>query len=162
MCNICIIVCSVGVRSLGYLNWTCANVLESSGDTYSNYGAKAFKNYIEEINGIHNKSFFSYCSVGYTSGSKDMKNTIEQLISNMNPAGCACKVNVVFAQHADLAQLFLEADNKGYKGEWVVGDTLLGSLADMARKVKQELQQNNKKDSSVDEILRGMFKIMRK
>ena len=153
LCNVCIIVCCIGARSSGYFNWTCANVLESSGDTFSFFGARAFTTAI-------NGSDFSPCTVSYTTGSRagspDMKKTIRQLQANMDPGGlCACRVNVVFAQKADLVHLFLEAHNQNYKGEWVVGDLLLGSLADVARDLKNELE-----DSSVYEILQGMCELM--
>ena len=156
LCNVCIIVCCIGARTSGYFNWTCANVLESSGDSFSFFGARAFTAAIKSINAI-NGSDFRLCTVGYKSGDPDdIKQTITQLHDNMEPGGlCACRVNVVFAQNADLAQLFLEAHTQKYKGEWVVGDSLLGSLADVARDLKNELE-----DSSVYEILQGMCELM--
>ena len=80
-----------------------------------------------------------------------MEKTIRQLYDVSDPDGCACRVNVVFAQNEDLAQLFLEAHKQNYKGEWVVGGSLFGSLSDVARDMKNEL-----KNSSVYEILQGM------
>ena len=119
--------------------------MESPDDSFSKYGARAFK---AAIKAIHGKGF-NLCTVGYTAGNPDMKKTIRQLVTD--PDGCACRVNVVFAQTVDLVQLFLEAHKQNYKGEWVVGGSLFGSLSDVARDMKNEL-----KNSSVYEILQGM------
>ena len=153
LCNVCIIVCCIGARTSGYLNWTCANVLESSGDSFSFFGARAFTTAINAVN----RSDFKLCTVGYKSGDPDdIEKAIRELHKNKKPDGlCACQVNVVFAQNADLVQLFLEAHKQNYKGEWVVGDSLLGSLADVARDMKKELE-----DSSVYESLQGMCELM--
>ena len=83
-----------------------------------------------------------------------MKKTIRQLVTD--PDGCACRVNVVFAQTVDLVQLFLEAHKQNYKGEWVVGGSLFGSLSDVAR----DMMNNKLEYSSVYEFLQGMCELM--
>ena len=94
--------------------------------------------------------------MGFKAGKKDIKNTITKL----RDRGCLCKVNVVFAQNAELVQLFLAAHEEDYEAEWVVGDRLNGSLAELARDVKKELEKKNRKDYSVYEILQGMCQLI--
>ena len=94
--------------------------------------------------------------MGFKAGKKDIKNTITKL----RDRGCLCKVNVVFAQNAELVQLFLAAHEEDYEAEWIVGDRLNGSLAYLTRDVKYELEKENKDDSSVYEVLRGMCERM--
>ena len=51
---------------------------------------------------------------------------------------CSCRANVVFGKYQDLVSLFVAADEEQYKGEWVVGDSLAGSIDDVVREMSTE------------------------
>ena len=115
-------------------------------DSYSFDGAKAFQIAAANEN-------IDICSVPYTANLADMSSTIKRLTSgDCGCSVCRCRVNVIFGQYRDLTALFLEAYAQSYKGEWVVGDNILGSADDLVKDLTNQLQD----DSSVHKILRGM------
>ena len=124
-----------------HFKWKCANVLIGEGDPYSASGAEAFELAAKE------KGINVCAKVKYVAGSSDMKESIRQIVKG----GC-CQATVVFAQVQDLVSLFLEANAQRYVGQWVVGDNIVGSLADVVNDLKDHLPE-----PAVHNLLRGTY-----
>ena len=105
---------------------------------YSLDGATAFKK----------KSSVEICPQIYTPGSKNMEKYIQSLRDK-----CRCGVTVVFGKFQDIVSLFVAAYRKKYKGEWVVGDSLLGSIDDVIREM---IITHGLSKREVHQVLRGM------
>ena len=108
---------------VGHFKWKCANIWEGEGDTYSLNGAASFKT----------AASVRTCSQVFKPGEKDMTKYIQSVRKK-----CSCRANVVFGKYQDLVSLFVAADKEQYKGEWVVGDSLVGSIDDVVREMSTE------------------------
>ena len=106
-----------------YFKWNCANIWEGEGDAYSLNGAASFKK----------EASVKTCSQVFKPGEKDMRKYIQSVREN-----CKCLANVVFGKYQDLVSLFVAAHKANYKGEWVVGDSLAGSIDDVVREMSTE------------------------
>ena len=124
-----------------HFGWECANVLIGVTDQFSSAGARAFESAAEA------KGIDVCAKAEFDPGSPNMKVTIKKIIS----AAC-CRATVVFAQSADLVSLLLEAKEQQYDGEWIVGDSVVGSLLDIIDDLKNRLSS----ESEVHELLRGL------
>ena len=106
----------------GHFKWKCANVLIGVGDSFSFFGAQAFKK-AAEAEGI------DIClEESYQSKSSDVSTTI----SNLKKARC-CKVIVVFAQVQDYRTLLLEARKQKYAGQWFFGSNVGHSVENILK-----------------------------
>ena len=124
-----------------HFNWTCANVLIGLGDPYSTAGAQAFGLAARE------KQMDVCTKVNFVSGSGDMEAAIKDIFDKK-----CCRVTVVFGQAQDLTSLFLEAHKQHYNGEWVVGESIMGSLDGIVKSLKRHLPE-----PAVHKLLRGMY-----
>lgn len=130
----------------GHFNWSCANLLIGVGDSFSTSGAKDFE-VIAKRNGI------DICmKANYETGSSDMKAAIKRIMENR-----CCLVTVLFGQNQDIASLLLEAHRQKYKGEWVMGENMIGGLDGIIANLKRRLDE-----SSIHKLLRGMFECISK
>ena len=124
-----------------HFKWKCANVLIGVGDPFSTSAAEAF-----ELAAIE-KGIDVCAKVKYVAGSSDMTASIRQIVKE----GC-CQATVVFAQVQDLVSLFQEANTQRYVGQWIVGDNIVGSLADVVKDLKRHLPE-----PAVHNLLRGTY-----
>lgn len=130
---------SMHVRS-DYFKWTCANVLIGLGDPYSVGGAEAF------AKAAGHKRIDVSEEPRYLAGSGgEIAAAIKEIIEKSG-----CRVTVVFGQAQDLASLFLEAHKQNYGGEWIVGESLVGSLDGVVSELKTHIPE-----SAVHKLLQG-------
>ena len=69
---------------------------------------------------------------------------------------CRCRANVVFGKYQDLVSLFVAAHKKKYKAEWIVGNSLAGSVDDVVREM---IAQHKITKTGVHEVLEGTCSI---
>ena len=127
----------------GGFRWRCANVLDVSGDSYSERGAKAFRTAAGEA------GFGEICPVSYD----PVSGKIEDAIKKLSDKCQLCRANVVFANARFLASMFVEVQKQQYKGEWVVADSVLDD--NFVSKMTEQLTDK----SSVHEVMQGMCEL---
>ena len=117
----------------------------AEGDSYSTAGAKAFESAAID-------SQIDVCTkVSFQSSSRNVRPVIKEIMDNR-----CCLVTVVFGQAQDLASLLLEAHKQNYDGEWIMGDSIKGSVDTIVNDLKKHLGE----PSSVHKLLRGRFEFI--
>ena len=108
-------------------------------DPYSADAAKAFELVAEDKK-------IDVCLTKFDANPKSMEAALKEIIAK----NC-CQLTVVFAQVKDLVSLFLQAHKQQYTGEWIVGNSLVGSVADVVK----DLERHDIPEPAVHKLLRG-------